>query len=65
MSNDRTAWPWTMPERLHHTNWLTNTAADFLEVYRDPAGPFFYAMPGPPCQGNRIMTSGQEMRRFL
>ncbi|MEM6550721.1 MAG: sulfatase-like hydrolase/transferase [Planctomycetota bacterium] len=41
MSNDRTARPWTMPERLHHTNWVTNTAADFLEVYRDPAGPFF------------------------
>lgn len=41
MSNDRTARPWTLPEHLHHTNWVTNTAADFLDRYRDPSTPFF------------------------
>ncbi|MEO0966269.1 MAG: sulfatase-like hydrolase/transferase [Planctomycetota bacterium] len=41
MSNDRNARPWTLPERLHHTNWVTNAAAEFLEVLRDPACPFF------------------------
>ena len=41
MSNDRIARPWTLPERLHHTNWVTNCASEFLETYRDPSGPFF------------------------
>jgi len=41
MSNDRHALPWTLPDHLHHTNWVTNTAADFLCKYRDPTCPFF------------------------
>lgn len=41
MSNDRTARPWTLPEHLHHTNWVTETAVDFLGKYRDPSCPVF------------------------
>ncbi|MCW8132412.1 MAG: sulfatase-like hydrolase/transferase [Planctomycetota bacterium] len=41
MSNDRNARPWTLPEHLHHTNWVTNEAARFLGTTRDPSCPFF------------------------
>jgi arylsulfatase A-like enzyme len=41
MSNDRPARPFTLPEQLHHTNWVTERAADFLTRLRDPACPFF------------------------
>lgn len=41
MSNDLTARPWSLPEHLHQTNWVTNTAAQFLETQRDPSCPFF------------------------
>jgi arylsulfatase A-like enzyme len=41
MSNDLTARAWDLPEHLHQTNWVTNTAAQFLETQRDPDCPFF------------------------
>ncbi|MBE7465315.1 MAG: sulfatase-like hydrolase/transferase [Planctomycetes bacterium] len=41
MSNDRNARPWTLPEHLHHTSWVTHEAARFLGTTRDPSGPFF------------------------
>ncbi|MDA3960542.1 MAG: sulfatase-like hydrolase/transferase [Planctomycetota bacterium] len=67
MSNDRTARPWPLPEHLHHTNWVTNAAADFLERYRDPSAPFFLhlsywaphqpALPPQPYWDRYIGTS--------
>jgi arylsulfatase len=53
MHNDWTARPFHLEERLHHTNWVTDEALDFLER-RDPSCPFFltvsYIAPHPPLQ---------------
>ncbi|MFW5845219.1 MAG: sulfatase-like hydrolase/transferase, partial [Planctomycetota bacterium] len=44
---------WTLPEHLHHSNWVTDRAAEFLCRYRDPTCPFFlhisYWAPHPPA----------------
>lgn len=43
--------PWTLPEELHPTNWVTTQSIDFLRR-RDPTKPFFlkmaYVRPHPP-----------------
>src|SRR5690625_6342688 len=43
--------PWTLPEELHPTNWVTTQSIDFLRR-RDPTKPFFLKMsfvrPHPP-----------------
>jgi arylsulfatase A-like enzyme len=49
--NDYTAKPYALPERLHPTTWMGNTAVKFLEGY-DKANPFFlkvsFARPHSP-----------------
>lgn len=68
MSNDRTARPWTLPEHLHHTNWVTNTAADFLCKYRDPSCPFFlhlsYWAPHQPALPPQVYWDRYKDTKF-
>ena len=49
--NGYVATPWTLPERLHPTAWVTERSLDFLRR-RDPTQPFFlmasYHRPHPP-----------------
>lgn len=50
--NGYIARPWHMEERLHFTNWVTESALGFLDR-RDPTMPFFlkvsYFAPHQPC----------------
>ena len=50
--NGWAARPWHLDERLHFTNWVTDSALKFLER-RDPTCPFFlkvsYHQPHQPC----------------
>ena len=41
--NGWTVHPWTLPERLHPTNWVVSESIDFLRR-RDPQRPFFLWM---------------------
>lgn len=49
--NDYTARPYALPERLHPTTWMGNTAVNFVQNY-DKADPFFlkvsFARPHSP-----------------
>lgn len=51
-SNGWAARPWHLEERYHFTNWVTDSALEFLDR-RDPTRPFFlnvsYHQPHQPC----------------
>jgi arylsulfatase A-like enzyme len=50
--NGRVGRPWTLSEELHHSSWVAEMGARFLETTRDPSCPWFvhlsFVAPHPP-----------------
>jgi len=50
--NGRVARPFQLDEEYHHTSWVAQQAARFLESWRDPSSPWFlhlsFVAPHPP-----------------